>query len=263
MTSDKVTSTEQAIEHFPQRVVLEVAAVETLPAEVFKVTLTLPVSGKGLSFYAGQYLELVLDPDTENEIKVPYSIASAPGLDQLELHVMNQGEGTLSERAIQTFQQEKTVTALLAMGECILQTSQLSADESVLLIAAGTCFGQMKAMLEHAVSGNAQQPIYLYWGVRDASQLYMNELAKSWSDNHSNVRFVPVVSEPDADWTGRTGLVHQAVLGDIDSLAKFQVYVCGSPPMVYAVEDAFVEQGLREGSMHSDVFAYAPRPVKV
>lgn len=262
MTSDNSTSAKQPVSNSPQRVVLDVAAVELLPADVYKVTLNASAGNNDFSFYAGQYLELVLDPDTENETKVPYSIASAPGLDELELHVMNQGAGTLSQRVIQIFQQEKTVTAIVAMGECILKTSTLSADESVLLIAAGTCFGQMKAMLEHAVSEHAQQQIYLYWGVRDASQLYMSELAKTWSDEQKNIHFVPVVSEPNDVWEGRTGLVHHAVLEDIESLAMFQVYVCGSPPMVYAVEDEFIERGLKEGSLHSDVFAYAPRPVK-
>lgn len=263
MISDDVTTAAQTTNSSPERMVLDVVELNVLPASVFKVTLMKPAGAKALNFYAGQYLELILDPGTENETKVPYSIASAPGLDQLELHVMNQGEGTLSKRVIQLFQQEKAVNVVLGMGECTLQTSLLSANESVLLIAAGTCFGQMKAMLEHAITENAQQPIYLYWGVRDAAQLYMSELAQSWSDNYDNVRFVPVVSEPNAEWTGRTGLVHQAVLDDFTSLAAFQVYVCGSPPMVYAVEDEFVEQGLRKGCIHSDVFAYAPRPAKV
>ncbi len=261
MTTETST-TQPSFSDKPQTLSLAVASVEVLPAEVYRVRLALPAEFYGFLFHAGQYLELVLDAGTADELKVPYSIASAPGLNELELHVMNQGAGTLSERVIQSFQTQDTVTAVLAMGECTLRTASLDENDSVLLIAAGTCFGQMKAMLEHAVAAGIKNPVYLYWGVRDAAQLYLLEEAKQWAAEHASVSFVPVVSEPDASWTGRTGFVHEAVLADITNLDRFHVYVCGSPQMVYAVEDAFVEQGLREGCIHSDVFAYAPRPEK-
>jgi CDP-4-dehydro-6-deoxyglucose reductase, E3 len=45
---------------------------------------------------------------------------------------------------------------------------------------------------------------------------------------------VPVISDalPEDDWTGRTGFVHRAVLGDFDDLSAHQVYACGAPIVV-------------------------------
>lgn len=237
---------------------MQVVSVEPLVAEVYKVILRRPVEIETFGFHAGQYLELVVD---EN-LKVPYSIASSPHQDELELHVMHQGAGTLSDRVIQMFRQQSTVRVRLAMGECMLLPTELAADESVLLLAAGTCFGQMKAMIEHALAAGLNQPIHLYWGVRQSEQLYLRELAESWAATHPQVHFVPVVSEPEEGWSGRTGFVHKAVLEDFSSLDKFQVFVCGPPQMVYAAEDDFIAKGMRPGAIHSDVFAYAPRPQK-
>ena len=61
------------------------------------------------------------------------------------------------------------------------------------------------------------------------------------------------------DWKGRTGLVGHAVLEDFADLGNVTVYVSGGPAMVYATLDAFVERGMPEDRMHSDIFSYAPR----
>ena len=49
---------------------------------------------------------------------------------------------------------------------------------------------------------------------------------------HANFTFVPVLSEPDADWQGRIGFVHEAVLADFPDLSGFDLYMAGPPPMV-------------------------------
>ncbi|MEH6627449.1 MAG: NAD(P)H-flavin reductase [Motiliproteus sp.] len=234
----------------------EVLGVKLLGASVYEVRLGLPELAEEVGFHAGQYLELVM----EDGRSVPYSIASAPSQQQLELHILNQGEGSLSDEVMALFNSQNSVQIRLAMGECILYPDHLGAQEELLFIAAGTCFGQMKSMIEHALNEGVENTIHLYWGVREQEQFYLRCLAESWAAAHPQVHFVPVVSEPLQDWQGRTGMVHQAVLEDFSSLKDVRAYVCGSPVMVYAVEDAFLEHGLKQGYVFSDVFSYAPRP---
>jgi NAD(P)H-flavin reductase len=73
------------------------------------------------------------------------------------------------------------------------------------------------------------------------------------------LRFVPVVSEPQPGdgWTGRTGLVHEAMLADFPTLAGHEVYVCGSVVMVDTATAAFLAHGLEEGACLSDAFVPA------
>jgi NAD(P)H-flavin reductase len=70
---------------------------------------------------------------------------------------------------------------------------------------------------------------------------------------------VPVVSEPAPDdgWTGRTGLVHEAMLSDFPDLCGNEVYLCGSVRMVETAVPAFIAQGLDENFCFSDAFVMA------
>ena len=56
------------------------------------------------------------------------------------------------------------------------------------------------------------------------------------------LRFVPVLSEADAGWTGPHRFVHQAVMADLPDLSGHQVYACGAPLMVEAAQRDAVAQ---------------------
>jgi NAD(P)H-flavin reductase len=101
----------------------------------------------------------------------------------------------------------------------------------------------------------------LYWGVRRRRDLYAAELAHGWARDHPNFTFVPVLSDaqPEDRWTGRTGLVHEAILADYPDLSSHQIYACGSVKMVEAVAPAFVAHGLAPDDCFSDAFHLAPR----
>jgi CDP-4-dehydro-6-deoxyglucose reductase len=71
---------------------------------------------------------------------------------------------------------------------------------------------------------------------------------------------VPVLSDaPAADhWTGRTGLVHRAVMQDFPDLSAHQVYACGAPIMVESAHKDFTSQcRLPEDDFYSDSFTPA------
>lgn len=98
----------------------------------------------------------------------------------------------------------------------------------------------------------------LYWGAKDRAGLYHLALAERWAAENG-IAFTPVLSEPDAGWTGRTGLVHQAVLADHPDLSAYQTYVCGAPAMCEAAVADFTAHGLPREEFFADVFSYAPR----
>jgi len=98
--------------------------------------------------------------------------------------------------------------------------------------------------------------MWLYWGVREPADLYMKELAESWQRAHPDFHFVPVLSEasPGDGWSGRRGLVQEAILQDFPDLAGHEVYVCGSARMVESAIPAFLAQGLSDDACFSDAF---------
>jgi NAD(P)H-flavin reductase len=65
-----------------------------------------------------------------------------------------------------------------------------------------------------------------------------------------------VLSEPAAEdnWSGRTGLVHEAILADFPDLAGKEIYACGSVKMVESAVPDFLARGLAEEACYSDAF---------
>jgi CDP-4-dehydro-6-deoxyglucose reductase len=69
-----------------------------------------------------------------------------------------------------------------------------------------------------------------------------------------------VLSEarPEDGWTGRAGLVHEAVMADYPDLSRHQVYACGAPVMVEAAHRDFTSRrGLPDEEFYSDAFTTA------
>jgi len=72
-----------------------------------------------------------------------------------------------------------------------------------------------------------------------------------------NLSYVPVISDatPEDAWSGRTGLVHQAVLQDHPDLSGYQVYACGAPIVVDSARADYVgKASLPEEAYFADSF---------
>jgi CDP-4-dehydro-6-deoxyglucose reductase len=130
-------------------------------------------------------------------------------------------------------------------------------DKPIVLLASGTGFAPIKALLEHMKFKAVARPAVLYWGGRRPEDLYMDEWVRSAMEAMSNLRYVPVVSNavPDDDWRGRTGFVHMAVMEDFADLSAHQVYACGAPIVVESAKRDYVAQrGLPEDEFFADAF---------
>ncbi|MBF68604.1 MAG: NAD(P)H-flavin reductase [Gammaproteobacteria bacterium] len=220
-----------------------------------KVVLGFPDGGHP-EFKAGQYLEIILPADGK---RCPFSIASAPTYGPgIELHVRPTPDSSDSDQIEKLLNECATLTVEIPKGNCFLETAP---NGPLLMLAASTGITQMKSIIEHLLPAGLRHPVYLYWGVLVADDLYLSALMDGLTAEHPNLHYVPVVSEPERSpgWEGRTGLVGNAALDDLTDLSDLTVYVGGSPGMVYATLDKYVERGLPKGNMYSDVFSYAPR----
>ena len=235
----------------------------TLPAKVQKLTraapdvmlveLKLPASER-LQFLAGQYIEILL----KDGLRRAFSLANAPHDDSsLQLHVRLIPGGKFTEHVFNGLKERDLLRINGPHGGFFLRKDS---DKPMLLIAGGTGFAPIKAIVEHAIAERSQRTISLYWGGRGTADLYLLNLAEQWSQTHPNIRFIPVLSDPPegGQWQGRTGLVHKAAMQDFPDLSAHQVYVCGSPVMVAAARHDFVGQcRLPENEFFADSFEFA------
>ncbi|MFO1321348.1 MAG: cytochrome b N-terminal domain-containing protein [Burkholderiales bacterium] len=230
------------------RLQVTVTSMRRAAPEVMILTLALP-PGAALAFDAGQYFNVIL----EDGARRAFSFASAPGSDDsIEMHVRFVPGGRFTTQVFTTMKAGDPLDIEGPFGQFRLADTL----RPILFVAGATGFAPVKSIVEHAFRAGATRPMALYWGVRHREDLYLADLAESWAREHPNFRFVPVLSEPraDDDWTGRTGLVHEAILADYPDLAGYDLYACGSVSMVETARPAFLAQGLPADACFSDAF---------
>ena len=240
--------------------VARVTRLEPLAENVMRLCLQIE-GGAPLEFFAGQYINIVLADGGKRS----FSFATAPEertAGEIELHVRRVVGGRFTTLV---FTALKAGDPLRFEGPLGAFTLREGSDKPVIFVAGSTGFAPVKSMLEHAFHTGLKRHLLLYWGVRSREDLYMDELAAQWAREHDNFTFVPVLSEPRPEdhWTGRTGLVHEAILADFPDLSAHQIYACGSVEMVEAAYPAFVKRGISSDDCFSDAFHLAPqRPLR-
>jgi len=240
------TAAQVAIRTLPCRVV----GKDQLNHDVIRLYLKLP-DNQRLQFFAGQYLDFLLADGR----KRAFSIANAPHDDELiELHVRHVPGGEFTDYVFDSMEEKTLLRIQAPLGTFILREDS---DRPMIFMGGGTGFAPIKGMIEHALHIGIERPMHLYWGVRARRDLYLPNLPQQWALEHPNLSYIPVLSEPDKSWNGRTGLVHEAVVADHPDMSGFDVYMSGPPVMVNAGRDAFEERGLTMDHMFSDAFEYA------
>ena len=236
---------------FPiRKMPVRVAALERAADDVLILSLQLPAAER-LQYRAGQYIEFLLKDGKRRS----YSMANAPHLDQLlTLHIRHMPGGVFTDHVFNTMKVRDILRVEGPLGSFFLREDSA---KPMVLLASGTGFAPIKAIVEDAAHKKAGRPMVLYWGGRRPKDLYMDALCEEWARTLPDFRFVPVVSDarPEDQWNGRTGFVHQAVMADLPDLSGHQVYACGAPAMVDAARRDFVGQcKLPEQEFYADAF---------
>ncbi|KAF1006234.1 MAG: CDP-6-deoxy-delta-3,4-glucoseen reductase [Burkholderia sp.] len=209
-----------------------VNVIERCTDDVIVLKLQLPTNER-MQYLAGQYIEFILKDGARRS----YSMASAPHEEGLiELHIRHLPGGKFTDHVFNTMKEREILRFEGPLGTFFLREDS---GKPIVLLASGTGFAPIKAIVEHAWHRGFTGPMRLYWGARRKKDFYLFELAEQWAREIPNFRFVPVLSEPDDAWAGRTGFVHRAVVEDLADLSDFQVYACGTPVMVKSAQRDF------------------------
>ncbi len=218
--------------------------------DVIQLQLQLPAS-ESFQYRAGQYLDVLLRDGARRS----YSMANAPHTGPaLELHIRHMPGGRFTDLVFGSMKERDIVRIEGPMGSFFLREDS---NKPVVLLASGTGFAPIKALIEHMQERQITRPATLFWGGRRPHDLYMDDWVRAQCAVMPHLSYVPVVSDalPEDNWDGRTGFVHQAVLEDIPDLSGFQVYACGAPVVVESAQRDFSDlAGLDEAEFFADSF---------
>jgi CDP-4-dehydro-6-deoxyglucose reductase, E3 len=211
------------IKKMPSRVL----SLEKKSHDVMIIRLQLPANDT-LRYHAGQYIEFILRDGARRSYSMGNAPHNGPGV---ELHVRHMPGGKFTDHVFNAMKEKEILRVEGPYGSFFLREDS---DKPMILLASGTGFAPIKAVIEHMQYKGISRPATLYWGGRRPEDLYLDEWVKARCGEMGNLKYVPVISNalPEDDWTGRTGFVHKAVMEDFPDLSGHQVYACGAPVVV-------------------------------
>jgi aquacobalamin reductase/NAD(P)H-flavin reductase len=226
-----------------------VLSIEPLSSHVLKVVLD---AKQKIMFKAGQYLQVIM---SEHD-KRPFSIANIPNDEQnsnlIELHIGATPENPYAFEVIELARAAQMLNVEVGLGNAFLRNSDLPA----IIVAGGTGYSYAKSILLTCLQNQPKRKVYLYWGAKKEADLYESDKLFKLANLHPQFTFVPVVEENHKTWSGKTGLVHNAVMQDFTSLTDTQVYVAGRFEMAAVIKKAFLPLGLDPQRLFGDAFAF-------
>ncbi len=241
--SDVVIESRQVTEAgaFPiKKMPVRVSSLERASSDVIVMRLQLPAADT-FQYHAGQYVEFLLrdgDRRSYSMATAPHAQATAP---QIELHLRHMPGGKFTDHVFGAMKEKEILRIEGPYGSFFLREDS---EKPIVMLASGTGFAPIKAILEHMQFKGIARPVTLYWGGRRPADLYQSGWIEAQLAAMPGLRYVPVVSNalPEDAWTGRTGFVHQAVLQDFPDLSGHDVYACGAPIVVESAQRDFVAQ---------------------
>jgi predicted ferric reductase len=166
----------------------------------------------------------------------PFSLSAAPDGHRLRITVSTGGDFGAALRYI------RPGAFVLAEGPLGAFTAAAARRRRIALIAGGTGITAIRALLE-SVKGDVKL-LYRY-ADRDGHVLFRHEL-----DKLASTRGVQIVYLEGEDRTLSTAVLTRLV----PDIARRDVFVCGSPPMVAATRSSLIEAGCSRRHIFSERF---------
>jgi len=230
-----------------EQVNCRVVGVSPINGDVYKVVLE-PVTP--LSHQAGQYLMVKMGA---GDLR-PFSIASAPcDGSLLELHIGAPADNRYAAEVVERLQTEREIAI---EGPCGKAWYRASSGRPLLLIAGGTGYAYVRAILRQAQQTGHPGPIFVYWGVREQAHFYRLEQERAWAATAGTIHYAPVVEFPDERWSGKRGRVLDVVERDFVSLAGYDIYLAGRFEMAGVARERFAARGAESTHLYADAFEF-------
>jgi toluene monooxygenase electron transfer component len=127
----------------------------------------------------------------------------------------------------------------------------------IVCIAGGSGLAPILSVVRGAVRvpGTEGRRIHVFYGVRTPRDVCGRDELAALPGFGETLHLEIVSSEPDAHWSGPTGVVHEHARAFIgERWAQFDYYFAGPPPMVEAVQRMLIDRRVPFPQVHFDRF---------
>ena len=193
---------------------------------------------------AGQHIQLFGIDASGQTVSRAYSLAQDCRHHHFyRLVIKAETGGCLSSKLFDTVRVGDLLQASVPKGHFVLRRSR----RPLVLIAAGVGITPMLAMALQAL--RLRRPVTLVYQARTQADL----LFQRWLGRLPHLRFIPVLSQPDASWSGETGHINA---GRLLQLCGHQAdyYCCAAAQMTAQLSQ---DLALAGKTLHAELFAAA------
>jgi len=244
-----------------------------------------------IEFISGQYIIFNIDPS--RGICRNYSIASQPSMNHAVELLVDIKPGGPGSEFLKNLQSGKEIEFIGPFGSFIVHDDEqrtrakgqgLRDNESIrglIFVATGSGISPIRAMiLDLLINKKYQDPIKLWWGMRNQEDCFWTEDFDELEKDFSNFKWDLVLSNPPAGWPLHSGHVTEHVLDYVQNRAKGQgprdkgqtepdnslafspqplaldtcFYLCGNRFMIDEVSTKLKETGINGEHIHTEKF---------
>lgn len=200
-------------------------------------------------FNAGQYVSISIPgkPDRRS-----YSICSSPADEHGFDLLVDLAPNGIGVQYLNSLKFGEVMTCLFPLGMFIVPDQ--AATKPLHFIATGSGIAPYRSMiLDQLQVKKNTQPIRLFWGMRDANQLFWEDEFAELMQSFSNFSFHPVISKPQPEWPLCSGHVTDCL--SIHELTPDAEYFgCGNEQMVDDVIALLQTKNIPKEKIHRENF---------
>lgn len=233
-----------------------VMSIQTETSNVLTVTLA-SQRGEVFRYKPGQFV--FMTPLGEDVLKEehPFSISSSPdNLQQFTLTVKEMGDFT---RQLKNLHVGDKVLVDGPYG--YFSYLNYPKSESIVFIAGGIGITPLMSMLRFMYATDKDQRAVLIWSTRTRSDLIWEDELGLLEKEMPHFRFIPILSQADADWKGEKGFISEDVIRRVQSeheekkTSDVDYYLCGPLVMMEKTIKILKGMGVAQRNIRFERFA--------
>lgn len=246
-----------------QQIQAKVERVELVQKDTLILHLRTPRS-QTLRFLAGQHVSLSIEGVAARD----QSVASCPcNAMNLQFHIRRVPGDAFTEYVFTRLKPSQTVMIEGPWGSFSLDETS---TRPILFIAYETGFAPVKSIVEHTLALEAEQPVHLFWMVREPDGHYLQNLCRSWLDALDNFRYTPLFSDGrgagsqredaadgERDDVSDMETLGAAIMAEYPDFSAFDVYLAAPASGTEKIVQVLLQHGLPQERLYLNLMRRA------